>query len=809
MKLRKVVYRHMGGVALLLGALLLAGCGGQDIAAESEAKSSPANEVMPASTVTVSLELTTKRSLAGQAELSREKYFNMHTHSGYGVLSRDDLSLMRDELGVRFGRAFNGPFWYFKGEDSLQTPFPAEEQAKSLSRALTDLYETQLIYEFRDRRMVITDHPYDTFHMDLDLEAAADWTVSYFKHFYNDSTRPIFYEPMNEPFVHAKDYGKDLDAVKKKMAGLYREIGKAFDEAELDVNVVGYASAWPSMELHDFQHWRSNMQMFMDTAGEYMDGIAVHLYDGTNVTGQDNRRSGSNSEAILDMIETYSYIKWGEIKPHAITEYGDIPKGYPEHYTDEKSSQEHRAYNHILFSLLEREDRLLTSIPFITSKSPWFYSKENDFQPYLADLWRPDPDKIVNDKVQGYLFTKKIYFYQLWQGVQGARTVVETDNPDIQVRTFVDGATAYICLNNYDDFPHEVKLEGLSDAGTFQRGSIRRLDVPVREAAIYTDETLSQPVNTLVMQPFETIVLTYDFTAPVKFQREVTTRSHYAKTYLQPIQANQTITFQIDGVPASAERAHLRLGLARKPDQTKQPVLKVNGQVVEVPDNWPGYDQANRSDFFGAIPVPLDPAVLQAENTIEIEFPDDGGRVSTVVLVTESLVSEDQRDWVELFDGQTLNGWTAQGDVNWRVEDGAIVADTGEISLLTYDQKFRNYELELEFRAAQDTNSGVFLNSEPVVRDEATDCYEVNIAPPSNGFPTGSVVKFVRVEGQGERDEWRKYQLKVQDNQVTVVLDGQQLVEHTAEYPRPAGYIGLQKNRGRIAFRNIRLRERL
>ena len=27
----------------------------------------------------------------------------------------------------------------------------------------------------------------------------------------------------------------------------------------------------------------------------------------------------SNMEAILDLIETYSYVKWGIIKPHAIT----------------------------------------------------------------------------------------------------------------------------------------------------------------------------------------------------------------------------------------------------------------------------------------------------------------------------------------------------------------------------------------------------------------------------------------------------------------------------------------------------------
>ncbi len=164
-------------------------------------------------------------------------------------------------------------------------------------------------------------------------------------------------------------------------------------------------------------------------------------------------------------------------------------------------------------------------------------------------------------------------------------------------------------------------------------------------------------------------------------------------------------------------------------------------------------------------------------------------------------------EWVSLFDGKTLQGWTSQGKANWAVNDGAITASEGEICLLTTDQKYENYELELEFRAALGTNSGVFLNKEAKVLDEAKDCYEVNIAPATNGFPTGSIVKFEKVEGQGEKDAWRKYELKVEKGIVTVILDGKKLITHKASKPRPAGFIGLQKNRGPIAFRNIRIRE--
>lgn len=163
-------------------------------------------------------------------------------------------------------------------------------------------------------------------------------------------------------------------------------------------------------------------------------------------------------------------------------------------------------------------------------------------------------------------------------------------------------------------------------------------------------------------------------------------------------------------------------------------------------------------------------------------------------------------EWVSLFDGKTMKGWTNQGDANWRVADETLTADAGEVGLLTTTEKYENYELEVEFKAAINTNSGVFLNSEAKVKDEAVECYEINIAPPANPFPTGSIVKHVKVEGEGEKDEWRSYKLKVEKGTVTVILDGKKLVEHKMEKPRPAGYIGLQKNAGKISFRKIRVR---
>jgi len=181
--------------------------------------------------------------------------------------------------------------------------------------------------------------------------------------------------------------------------------------------------------------------------------------------------------------------------------------------------------------------------------------------------------------------------------------------------------------------------------------------------------------------------------------------------------------------------------------------------------------------------------------------------MKTLTILLLSTLALSANEWVSLFDGKTLAGWTSHTDINWTVQDETITADSGPVGLLLTDQKYENYELKLEFKAAIGSNSGIFLNTEPQVKDEATDCYEINIADPTNAFPTGSVVKHVKIEGKGEKDDWRSYHLIVNQGVVTVTLDGDKLYEYVANPRRPAGFIGLQKNKGRIAFRNIFIKE--
>lgn len=583
--------------------------------------------------VTVRVDLGTQRFLGGESELARDKYFNVHSDYAGGTLTPEDVALLTEELNVGFGRFFNSPFNYFKGDP----PYPTTEMTKALAydKISQDKQDPRFVY--RTTRRVVTEHPHKAFRFDGDPKDAARWAADYFEFMFEDDYRPEFYEPMNEPFVHAGKFDDDQPEVRRRMALFFKEIGREFDERNLPVKVIGYASAWPSMELWDFGHWNGRMKMFMDEAGPYMDAISVHLYDGTNVTGQDNRRSGSNAEAILDLIETYSFIKWNKIKPHALTEYGDITKGLPpNHYDDIVGSAGLNTINHLLFGFLERQDRIMISIPFITTKSPWYYMQpENGFRPYGPDLWRPDPDKIEDGEVKGFLPTMKFRFFELWQDVKGDRAVSYSDDPDIQVHAFVNEHDAFICLGNLEDVDRVVKLDVVGPMGGFSNVVIKRLNVPSNELANYTKETISEPPVNLTLAPHETVVLRYQFADPLKRTRRADRTTLYSKTYLQPIEADTPITFEFEDVPTGEGRAALRMSLGRKHDVSKQPRVSVNGHEVVVPVDWPGYDQANRDDFFGAITIPVPVSYLKDNTQVTLVFPDSGGRVSSLVLEVE------------------------------------------------------------------------------------------------------------------------------------------------------------------------------
>ena len=184
----------------------------------------------------------------------------------------------------------------------------------------------------------------------------------------------------------------------------------------------------------------------------------------------------------------------------------------------------------------------------------------------------------------------------------------------------------------------------------------------------------------------------------------------------------------------------------------------------------------------------------------------------TAAKVTEApkLLTDEElaEGWIALFDGQTLFGWKAHSQADWHVKDGAIRVTSGEKGLLATTVQFDDYVLKVDFRAAQGTNSGVFLRTAPVVgmNDVTTKCYELNIAPQDNPFPTGSFVGRKKAAEVAESTDWQTFEVTLEGPRATVMLNGKQELEYEDPAPIGRGHIGLQLNEGQVEFKNIRLR---
>ncbi len=169
--------------------------------------------------------------------------------------------------------------------------------------------------------------------------------------------------------------------------------------------------------------------------------------------------------------------------------------------------------------------------------------------------------------------------------------------------------------------------------------------------------------------------------------------------------------------------------------------------------------------------------------------------------------------WLMLFDGQTLFGWEVVGKADWNVVRGTIVSDAAERGFLRTTTPFADYELELEYQAPDETNSGIFLHTGTRPRSPKDDCYELNIAPADNPFPTGSFVQRLRVDEKqriaalkATTNGWHHYHVTVNGGRVTVKLNGVPVLDYNDPSPLARGYIALQHNSGLVSFRNIRIR---
>jgi hypothetical protein len=139
--------------------------------------------------------------------------------------------------------------------------------------------------------------------------------------------------------------------------------------------------------------------------------------------------------------------------------------------------------------------------------------------------------------------------------------------------------------------------------------------------------------------------------------------------------------------------------------------------------------------------------------------------------------------WSVLVDGEKgLDNFNRTGDANWRAEGGAIVADSGKGGFLVTKTPYKDFEIQAEFWAATDTNSGIFIRAADPEKIAATSAYEVNIwdIRPDPKYGSGAIVDFAAIAVPLTNlvgGKWNTMEITAKGAQLTVVLNGIKMVD--------------------------------
>lgn len=179
-------------------------------------------------------------------------------------------------------------------------------------------------------------------------------------------------------------------------------------------------------------------------------------------------------------------------------------------------------------------------------------------------------------------------------------------------------------------------------------------------------------------------------------------------------------------------------------------------------------------------------------------------------------------DWVPLFNGKDLSGWTEVGKEKWVVEDGTIhgLAISKAYGYLRTDKTYKDFHMSMRFKCEGDGNSGVFFHVDfkPGTPDVSQglqfeiDCTLNHHTAGIYGDGRAWIVwPSPEKEGVVRQSDWNDYQLRVEGNRYVSRLNGVDMVDFTDPKPKSSdGYIALQLHSGgsgNMRFKDLYIRD--
>jgi hypothetical protein len=180
-------------------------------------------------------------------------------------------------------------------------------------------------------------------------------------------------------------------------------------------------------------------------------------------------------------------------------------------------------------------------------------------------------------------------------------------------------------------------------------------------------------------------------------------------------------------------------------------------------------------------------------------------------------------DPIHLLNGKDLTGWRLtdpNATSGWSVEDGVLVNEAPQeegkprkhYGNLRTDKEFEDFNLTLEVRVPKGGNSGVYLRG--IYEVQVTDSYGKPLDPHNMGAIYSRIKPTVAAEKPA--GEWQTMDLTLVNRHVTVILNGQKIIDNQpllgctggalwSDVTRP-GPIYLQGDHTSVEYRNLVLK---
>jgi len=182
--------------------------------------------------------------------------------------------------------------------------------------------------------------------------------------------------------------------------------------------------------------------------------------------------------------------------------------------------------------------------------------------------------------------------------------------------------------------------------------------------------------------------------------------------------------------------------------------------------------------------------------------------LNLAVLVAVSLnavAHAEDGEWIQLFDGKTMDGWEKVGKETsvWEVKDGALQGSGDASMLVNTKGPFKNFRYRAEIKINDGGNSGLYFRT--TRKPGFSDGYEAQIdSTHTDPIRTGSIYGMCHVYQQHVKpDTWFTYDIEVRDDvwrgreltRIKITLDGKELYEFMDfEKTFKAGHFAFQQH---------------